>query len=181
MNRAPGRCFGQIRTGASIGSRSGCPEDKGELDKTPCRGILPNMHLILILLLGTSIFGSSPAQACSRALFKNSEGSVFTGRSMDWMNATATDLYLFPRGLSREGGTSGDTLKWTSKYGSLISSFYNAATADGINEKGLVANLLYLSVSDYGAPEGKPTLNIAAWTQYVLDNFATVAEAVAVL
>ncbi len=139
------------------------------------------MHLVLILLLGISILACSPAQACSRALFKNSEGSVFTGRSMDWMNTTATDLYLFPRGLSREGGTSGDTLKWTSKYGSLISSFYNAATADGINEKGLVANLLYLSVSDYGTPEGKPTLNIAAWTQYVLDNFATVAEAVAVL
>lgn len=137
--------------------------------------------LLLPLLLCLSVLGGHPAEACSRVLFKNSEGGVFTGRSMDWMNATATDLFLFPRGLSRDGGTSGDTLKWTSKYGSLISSFYNAATADGINEKGLVANLLYLSVSDYGSPEGKPTLNIAAWTQYVLDNFATVAEAVSAL
>lgn len=121
------------------------------------------------------------AHACSRALFKNSEGGVYTGRSMDWMNATGTDLFVFPRGLKRDGGTSGNTLQWTSKYGSLISSFYNAATADGINEKGLVANLLYLSDADYGLPGEKPTLNIAAWTQYVLDNFATVAEAVAAL
>ena len=100
---------------------------------------------------------------------------------MDWMNATGTDLFVFPRGLQRDSGTSGNTLQWTSKYGSLISSFYNAATADGINEKGLVANLLYLSDADYGRPGDNPTLNIAAWTQYVLDNFATVAEAVAVL
>ena len=140
-----------------------------------------SMKASLPLLLCASIVACSPAQACSRALFKNSEGGVFTGRSMDWMNATGTDLFLFPRGLSRDGGTSGNTLKWTSKYGSLISSFYNAATADGMNEKGLVTNLLYLSVSDYGAPDGKPTLNIAAWAQYVLDNFATVAEAVAAL
>jgi len=100
---------------------------------------------------------------------------------MDWMNNTGTDLWVFPRGMKRNGGTKQSTVEWTSKYGSVISSFYNAATVDGINEKGLVANVLYLSDADYGKPEGKPTLNIAAWAQYVLDNYATVAEAVAVL
>src|SRR5262249_47284754 len=44
------------------------------------------------------------------------------------------------------------------------------------------ANQLYLSDSDYGQPAaGKPLLTIAAWPQYVLDNYATVAEAVAAL
>ncbi len=48
-----------------------------------------------------------------------------------------------------------------------------------MNEKGLVANVLYLVESDYGKPDGeKPTLSIAAWGQYVLDNYATVDEAV---
>jgi choloylglycine hydrolase len=114
-------------------------------------------------------------------IFKNSEGDVYTGRCMDWFNETGTDLFVFPRGMKRDGGTSGNTLQWTSKYGSVISSFDNVATADGMNEKGLVANLLYLSDADFGLPGDKPTLNIAAWTQYVLDNYATVAEAVAVL
>ncbi|MFM8458937.1 MAG: linear amide C-N hydrolase [Chthoniobacterales bacterium] len=136
--------------------------------------IAPSILAALLLL-------PSPAEACSRALFKNSEGKVLVGRSMDWMNETKTDLYAFPRGLKRNGGTSRNTMQWTSKYGSLICSFYGAATVDGINEKGLVANVLYLSDADYGSPEGKPTLNIAAWAQYVLDNYATVAEAVSAL
>ena len=51
-------------------------------------------------------------------------------------------------------------------------------TADGMNEKGLVANILYLAESDYGKPDGsKPPLSISLWGQYALDNFATVAEA----
>lgn len=134
-----------------------------------------------LLLLTAVVFGQSPAQACSRVLFKNSEGGVYTGRSMDWFNDTDTDLFVFPRGLKRDGGTDGNTLQWTSQYGSVICSFYNAGTVDGMNEKGLVANMLYLADADFGLPGDKPTLNIAAWAQYVLDNYATVAEAVAAL
>jgi choloylglycine hydrolase len=35
-----------------------------------------------------------------------------------------------------------------------------------MNERGLVANLLYLAESDYGKPvAGKPLLSISAWAQ----------------
>jgi penicillin V acylase-like amidase (Ntn superfamily) len=139
------------------------------------------VKILITLLLSAVLLGHSPSRACSRVIFKNIEGDVYTGRCMDWFNETGTDLFVFPRGMKRDGGTSGNTLQWTSKYGSVISSFDNVATADGMNEKGLVANLLYLSDADFGLPGDKPTLNIAAWTQYVLDNYATVAEAVAVL
>ena len=139
------------------------------------------MKILIPLSLAVALLANYRAEACSRVLFKNSEGTAFTGRSMDWMNETGTDLWSFPRGMKRNGGTDKNTVQWTSKYGSVISSFYNAATVDGINEKGLVANVLYLSDADYGGAEGKPTMNIAAWAQYVLDNFATVAEAVAAL
>lgn len=60
-------------------------------------------------------------------------------------------------------------------------SLYDIATLEGINEKGLVANALYLAESDYGKLEGKPGLTITAWTQFVLDSYASVAEAVAAL
>lgn len=68
-----------------------------------------------------------------------------------------------------------------SKYGSVIASGYDIATTDGVNEKGLNANLLWLAESDYPnalAIGEKPTLAISLWAQYMLDNFATVAEAV---
>jgi len=67
------------------------------------------------------------------------------------------------------------------QYGSLIASGYDVGTADGMNERGLVANVLYLAESDYGTPGNKPALSISLWAQYVLDNFATVAEAVEAL
>ena len=48
-------------------------------------------------------------------------------------------------------------------------SFYGVATVDGMNEKGLVANTLYLAESDYGkSVAGRPNMSIACWAQYVL-------------
>lgn len=61
----------------------------------------------------------------------------------------------------------------------MVASIYGLGTADGINEKGLVANLLWLTEADYGKRDPAwPGLSIAIVTQYVLDNFVTVAEAV---
>ena len=48
-----------------------------------------------------------------------------------------------------------------------------------MNEAGLVANVLWLVESEYPAYDGRgPGLSIAAWAQYVLDNYGTVKEAV---
>lgn len=41
-----------------------------------------------------------------------------------------------------------------------------------MNEKGLVANLLYLTESDYYRPnDTRPVMGISIWTQYVLEQF----------
>ncbi len=125
---------------------------------------------------------ASVADACTRAVYFGKDGQTVTGRSMDWLEDMQSNLWAFPRGMPRDGGLGAGSLTWTSKYGSLITSVYEAGTADGMNEKGPVANLLYLAESEYAPPDDKrPAVVIAAWTQYVLDNFATVTEAVAEL
>ncbi len=78
---------------------------------------------------------------------------------MDWLEDLKSDFWAFPRGMKRDGGAGEKSIKWTAKYGSVILSGYNAASADGMNEKGLVANLLYLAESDYGKLNGKPALS----------------------
>ena len=85
--------------------------------------------------------------------------------------------------MQRTGETGPNTVRWTSKYGSVITSGYDISTTDGVNEAGLNANLLWLVESQYPAfgTNSKPGLSIAAWAQYVLDNFATVQQAVAAL
>jgi choloylglycine hydrolase len=80
--------------------------------------------------------------------------------------------------MKRDGATGPNAPRWVSRYGSVVASGYDVGSADGMNEKGLVANLLYLAESDYGTPGGKPALSISLWAQYALDNFATVDEAV---
>jgi choloylglycine hydrolase len=100
---------------------------------------------------------------------------------MDWAEDMHTNLWVLPRGMERDGAAGPDSPTWTAKYGSVVASGYDIGTADGMNEEGLVANLLFLAESDYGTTEGKPPLSMALWAQYVLDNFATVDEAVAEL
>ncbi|MGL4412030.1 MAG: linear amide C-N hydrolase, partial [Bacteroidales bacterium] len=105
-----------------------------------------------------------------------------TGRTMDWKEDMHTNLYIFPRDVERVGGITDNCVKWKSKYGSVIAAGYEIGSADGMNEKGLVANLLFLAESKYQrANDTRPYLGISLWAQYVLDNFATVDEAVAVL
>ncbi|QOV89300.1 linear amide C-N hydrolase [Humisphaera borealis] len=122
------------------------------------------------------------ADACTRAVYFGKEGQTVTGRSMDWAHDTLSDLWIFPRGMARDGGLGEKSFKWTSKHGSVVAAIYNGGTADGMNEKGLVANLLYLAESEYApVTDTRPAMVIAAWSQYVLDSFATVEEAVAEL
>jgi choloylglycine hydrolase len=135
--------------------------------------------LAAALLAGSALV---PALSCTRTLYVSDNHTVLTGRNMDWKEDMHSNLYLFPAGIARDGASGPNSLRWTAKYGSVIVAGYEAGTTDGLNEKGLVANLLYLAESDYGTPKSKgPFLSIAAWAQYVLDNFATVDEAVAAL
>ena len=124
------------------------------------------------------------AEACTRAVYFGLEGQTVTGRTMDWfVSDMDTNLWMYPRGLERNSNTA-TPLIWKSKYGSVVTTVYEGVSADGMNEKGLVANMLYLAESEYPpevAGDTRPTLPITAWVQYVLDNYATTAEAVEAL
>ncbi len=139
--------------------------------------------LIIAWLLGSAfLLAIETTQACTRILYTGEENLVLTGRSMDFSLDIPANLWVFPRGLERSGEVGEQSLQWTSRYGSLVTSSWDMATTDGMNEKGLVANLLWLVASEY--PEFDPQgdaqgLTIAAWAQYVLDQYASVAEAVA--
>jgi len=122
----------------------------------------------------------APAAACTRALYVAKDGTVITGRSMDWGEDLKSNMWVLPRGMKRDGMGGKNTITWESKYGSLVVSGYDIGTSEGMNEKGLVVNMLALAESDYGKPaEGAKVISMSTWAQYLLDNHATVAEAVA--
>lgn len=124
--------------------------------------------------------GVPAVEACTRILYKTGEGTYITGRNMDWAESPGSDLWVFPRGIDRAGAADDNPVTWTSKYASIVTSFYGIASVDGMNEKGLVMNGLYLTQADYGSESRAdlPGMSIGAYGQYLLDNFATVKEAV---
>lgn len=119
------------------------------------------------------------SDACTRVVYEGPDGMIATGRTMDWKENPQTNLYVFPRGMERKGAESAATIQWTSKYGSVVAAGYDIGICDGMNEKGLVANLLFLPESVYETENDiRPIMGLSIWTQYILDNFATVEEAV---
>jgi penicillin V acylase-like amidase (Ntn superfamily) len=129
-------------------------------------------------LIATGMLASA-ADACTRFVYLGANDQVITARSMDWKLDVGTNLWVFPRGMKRSGEAGPNSVEWISKYGSVIASGYDISTTDGMNEAGLVANVLWLVESSYPDYDGKtPGLSLAAWAQYALDNFASVQEAV---
>lgn len=116
---------------------------------------------------------------CTRVMWPDAGGAVLVGRNMDFHQDLQTNLWTQPRGITRDDGVDG-ALTWTSTYGSLVATAFDMISVDGLNEKGLAGHVLWLAESDYAQPDPSRTqLSQAVWMQYYLDNFATVAEAVA--
>ncbi|MFB8188152.1 linear amide C-N hydrolase [Microbacterium sp. NPDC055988] len=116
---------------------------------------------------------------CTRVVWPDANGAVIVGRNMDYHRDLATNLWVLPRGIQRDDGVNGD-LTWSARYGSVVATAFDMISVDGLNEAGLAGHVLWLAESSYGELDpARPALSQAVWLQYFLDNFATVAEAVA--
>ncbi|KTD09076.1 choloylglycine hydrolase [Legionella gratiana] len=116
---------------------------------------------------------------CCSTVFSNNNGiSPIVARTMDLYISDMPTLVIYSRNIDRYGNTGENSLKWKSKYGSIVVTAFNSnAASDGMNEEGLAAHLLYLSNTQYPKTDNKPNLSNLLWAQYVLDNFKTVNEA----
>ncbi|MCX6520911.1 MAG: linear amide C-N hydrolase [Actinobacteria bacterium] len=126
---------------------------------------------------------------CTRVLWNDNPIAVVAARSMDWPTTTEPVLTVFPVGTVHDGGLlaghrlAGDNpFVWASRFGNVITSIYGAGTVDGVNERGLGGHALYLAACDFGEPDpSKPTVHGGLWLQLLLDQAATVAEAIDLL
>ena len=129
---------------------------------------------------------ASPAEACTRTLSNDNELAVVASRTMDWPESTEPRIWVFPAGIERDGGrflgqpvVAENAARWTSKHGSVVVTAYDAGTVDGLNDRGFGVHLLYLVATDFGSRDTRlKGVQAGLWGQYLLDNAATVAEAV---
>lgn len=147
--------------------------------------VLASFSAFATLVLATS------SDACTRILWNNNKLSVLVSRTMDWPESTEPKLTVFPRGTRHDGGLIGrgpekafdsNPAKWTAKYGSIVTTVYGLGAVDGLNEKGVGIHLLYLNATDFGPRDpSKPGVHAGLWGQYMLDNAASVDEALKIL
>lgn len=144
-----------------------------------------NSGIRLALTILMMIIGFVPeSKSCTRVVYKGPNNTVTTGRTMGFSLEIPANQWIFPRWIKRNGEVGKNSIEWISKYGSLAVGSWDISITDGMNEKGLVANLLWLVESEYPSfdKEGsKKSMAISLWAQYVLDNFATVEEAVSAM
>jgi len=129
--------------------------------------------VICLALLGLLL--AVPSSACSSFMQTNSQGT-FVGRTMEWWGPLKTRIAIFPRGLEMKDPFG--PISWKMKYGAVVMED-EGACAEGVNEKGLTAHLLYQS--DSQMPElkpGKPEISTINWIKYALGNYGSVKEVV---
>lgn len=134
-----------------------------------------NIFLGLIFtLLVTSSY------SCTTVFWNNNDKAKVVARTVDLFIPDTPTILVYSRGMTRQGEAGPNSLKWKSKYGSVVvTEFKTSAASDGINEHGLSAHLLYLTGSSFEARnERLPALSNTLWAQYILDNYKTVAEVV---
>lgn len=131
-----------------------------------------------ILLFLTILVQS--VHACSSFVLKNGK-TVLLGKNFDW---TFDQGYIIKnlRNTSKIGYCThnGTPASWTSKYGSVtFNQNGKEMPYGGMNEKGLVVEMLWLEDTRFNISDDKTYLNELEWIQYQLDNFQTIDEVVA--
>lgn len=130
--------------------------------------------LTALFLLNTL---SAETFACTTFCLKN-KSEVLFGKNYDWMIGDGL-IFVNKRGVAKEGAEEKNAAKWISKYGSVTFNQYGRENpSGGMNEAGLVIELMWLDDTQYPKAEAKPTVDVLEWIQYQLDTAATTAEVI---
>jgi choloylglycine hydrolase len=134
----------------------------------------------LALLCFLSYFLLAPAavvSACSTFCLR--DGSrVLLGKNFDWHTGEGF-LSINARHVTKTALVHPPDLPvhWTATYGSVtFNQIGREFPFGGMNEAGLVVELLWLSDTRYPPPDARPALNELQWVQYQLDTAQSVAE-----
>lgn len=136
------------------------------------------MKKIVFLLLLAAVCQS--AYPCT-TFFINKNGQLVFGRNYDWVT-DAGMICTNLKGLSKTSMATpnGTTISWVSQYGSITFNQYGKEfPTGGMNEKGLVVELMWLDETKYPAADERPAIGVLQWIQYQLDNCSNIDEVIA--
>lgn len=74
-------------------------------------------------------------EACTRVVYQGKDNTVLTARSMDWKEDTRSNLWIFPRGMMRNGEIGKNPLEWDFQIWKCSCFRLRICSTDGMNEK----------------------------------------------
>jgi penicillin V acylase-like amidase (Ntn superfamily) len=111
-----------------------------------------------------------PAAPCTTFCLRGPDGRVVFGKNYDYNVADGLVMV----------NARGATGRWTARYGSVTFNQYGRGEPNGgMNEAGLVVELMWADGSRYPDKDGRLALDCLEWIQYQLDTAATVGEVIA--
>lgn len=121
--------------------------------------------------------------ACTRIIYQGNDDLIVIGRSLDWKTPIPTNIYVYPRGMEKQGSDRPGAVTWTSRYGAVYAVGYDGGVTEGMNEKGLSVNGLFCkgTVYDNDATVDRPPMSLAMFPAWLLDMNATTDEVIKVL
>lgn len=131
--------------------------------------------LVFALLAASLAASPAPAGACT-AFCLAEEGIV--AKNYDWSLGDGR-LLVNKRGVRKFFSLTGEPElgAWVSRHGSVTFNQYGQDLPQGgMNEAGLVVEILWLDDAVYPEPDERSELGACQWIQYQLDTAATVAE-----
>lgn len=124
--------------------------------------------LVIILALYAPAAGACTT-FCNRGLF---------GRNYDFQIGSGM-VIANQRGVTKSAQT-GHPARWTSRFGSIsFNQFGRDNATGGMNEKGLVVELMWLEGTQYPKADARGELGTLEWVQYQLDTAASVEDVIA--
>jgi penicillin V acylase-like amidase (Ntn superfamily) len=141
-----------------------------------------NVYTVLVLSIFTIVLLPFYLHPCTTFCFKNNGEWIF-GRNYDFEIESGL-IIVNKRGVAKTAllsrGTAGQPAKWVSKYGSItFNQFGRELPLGGMNEAGLVIELMWLTETEYPKSDQRPALRDLQWIQYQLDTAATVQDVIA--
>ncbi|NNF99155.1 MAG: linear amide C-N hydrolase [Desulfobacteraceae bacterium] len=125
-------------------------------------------------------FMAGDAACCTSFGFTDGEHLIFA-KNYDWEVDDGL-VVVNKRGLRKTalGPADNIPLQWVSRYGSITFNQYGRdIPSGGMNENGLVIEVLWLNETRYPEPDSRKGLGTQEWIQYQLDNSADIGEVMA--
>jgi penicillin V acylase-like amidase (Ntn superfamily) len=138
-------------------------------------GHSPPRALVCAVIFGA--FVASVAEPCTTFCVESTDG-VRVGKNYDWDTGVGM-LMVNKRGMSKVSMSAVNPARWTSRYGSVTFNQYGREfPAGGINEAGVVVELMGLAATEYPSDLARPGVGVLDWIQYQLDTAGSVAQVV---